>query len=415
MDPARLRADFPILSRTVNGHPLTYLDSAATSQKPRAVIEAMSRFYETSNANVHRGVHALAEEATDVYEAARAAVARFVGAGDARRVVFTRNFTEAANLVAHGWARPRLRPGDRLVVTALEHHSNLIPWQEAARAAGADLGVIDLTDDGALDLGRLPEVITSRTRLVAVTAASNVLGTRVDLGPIRDAARAVGAALFVDGAQWAPHDVVEVDAEGIDFLGITGHKLLGPTGIGALIARRERLEELTPLLLGGDMAREVDLQGATWNDVPWRFEAGTPPVAEAVGLHAAIDYLTTIGMAAVHDHGVTLAARARELLGAVPGVTVLGPAGAAVASPTVAFSVHDAAGRWLHPHDVGTVIDQEGVAIRAGHHCARPLHQRLGLEATCRASGYLYTTEDDLRRLAAAVDRARDFLSRHQR
>jgi cysteine desulfurase/selenocysteine lyase len=302
-----------------------------------------------------------------------------------------------------------------VVVTALEHHSNLLPWQAVAREAGADLGVLDVTDDGALDLARLDAVIDRRTRLVAITAVSNVLGTAVDLAPVVAAARAAGAAVLVDAAQWVPHAPVDAGALDVDFLAFTGHKLLGPTGIGALVARRERLEEMAPLLLGGDMAREVALDGATWNDVPWRFEAGTPPVAEAVGLQAAMAYLEAVGMAAVHDHEVRLAAAARRILSGVPGVRVLGPAAAPVGSAVVAFSVRDAAGGWLHPYDLGVVLDQEGVAIRAGHHCARPLHLRLGLEASGRASGYLYTSPSDLERLAAALDRARDFLSRRPR
>lgn len=402
LDPRALREDFPILSETVNGRPLVYLDNAATTQKPRRVIEAITRYYETSNANVHRAIHTLGERATELYEGARAKVAAFIGAPAPEQVIFTRNATEAINLVAHAWARPRLRPGDEILTTPMEHHSNLVPWQQAARATGARLRFIDLTPEGALDLESFGRALNERTRLVAVTQASNVLGTINPVGEICRRAREAGAVTLVDGAQSVPHMPVDVKALGCDFLALSGHKMLGPTGIGALYGRRDLLEEMDPFLFGGDMISSVWLERAEWAEPPYKFEAGTPHIAGAVGLGAAIDYLNTLGMEAVHAHEQRLVAYAFERLRDLGGVDVYGPP--VPRSGLVAFNV-----KGVHPHDVATVLNDEGVAIRAGHHCAQPLMAWLDVPATNRASFYVYNTEDDVDRLVAALARTKEF------
>ncbi|MEX0874202.1 MAG: cysteine desulfurase [Actinomycetota bacterium] len=412
MDVARVRKDFPILDREVNGRPLVYLDSAATSQKPKAVIDVLDQFYSGYNAAVHRSVHTLGEESTAAYEGARAKVAKFVNAPDPRGVVFTRGTTESTNLVAYAWVRRRFGPGDEILSTVMEHHSNLVPWQMAARDTGATLRYLPVTDSGELDLSDLDSFITERTKLVCVTGMSNVLGTINHLEPIVKAAYAVGALVLVDGAQLVPHVPTDFQAIGCDFLAFSSHKMLGPTGVGALVTRPELLEEMDPFLGGGEMIRDVSLEGAEWNDIPYKFEAGTMMVAEAVGFGAAIDYLTDLGMPAVRDHEIQLTRYGLKALEDLGGVTVYGPKDAEGRGATFSFNLFEGDGELIHPHDVGTLLDSEGVAIRAGHHCAKPLMRRFDVPATCRASCYVYNNESDIDALVEAVDKARVFFSR---
>jgi len=407
LDAVRLREDFPALSH--GGEPIIYLDSASTTQKPHAVLEAMTAHYATAHANVHRGSYSLANRATRDYEAARDAVAGFVNAWDRRGVVFTRGFTEAANLVAFAWARKNLGPGDEILSSELEHHSNLLPWQEAARETGATMRYLQVTPDGTLDLESLDHLVTPHTRLVAVTAMSNVTGGFVDLARVRRAADRVGALLFVDGAQITPHAPVDVQKIGADFFAFSGHKLLGPTGIGALVARPGLLDEMEPFQTGGSMIREVSLTSATWSDPPWRFEAGTPPIAEAAGLRAALRYLKNCRMTRVRDHERRLTRHGLARLEQVAGLTLYGPRDPDLQSAIFAFNLHDAAGQLIHAQDVSTLLDRDGLAIRTGHHCAQPLLRRLGVTHCCRASAYLYNSPADLDRLAQGLDKARSF------
>lgn len=397
LDVARIRADFPILQQEVNGHPLAYLDSAASSQKPLPVIEAMNDYYRRYHANVHRGVYRLSELATEALEQARRRVARFINARSAREVIWTRNTTEAINLVAYAWGRAQLKPGDRILLSEMEHHSNLVPWQIIAEQTGAELDFIPLDAEGRLALDQLETVLTERTRLVAITQMSNVLGTINPVARIAQAARAVGALTLVDGAQSVPHLGVDVQALGIDFLAFSGHKMCGPTGIGVLWGRRELLEAMPPFLGGGSMIRTVSLRRSTWAELPHKFEAGTPAIAEAIGLGVAAEYLDAIGMAAIHQAEQQLTAYALEQLRAIPGVTVYGPP-AEARGGVIAFNL---AG--VHPHDVAAVLDRHGVAIRAGHHCCQPLMARLGVDATARASCYLYTSTAEIDQFVAAL------------
>ena len=420
---ARIRADFPLLSRTVRGgRPLVYLDSGATSQKPRVVLDAEREFYERHNAAVHRGAHQLAEEATDAFEGARETVARFLGA-DPGEVVFTKNGTEGLNLLAYAfsnagapgaldgadeaWARRlRLGPGDEVVVTEMEHHANLVPWQELCRRTGATLRWVGVTDDGELDLETLDDVVGERTRVVAVTHVSNVLGTVNDLGPgsrLVAAARAVGALVVVDACQSAPHtDIRELTDpdSGVDALVFTGHKTLGPSGVGVLWARRGLLEAMPPFLTGGSMIEVVRMEGSTWAPPPAKFEAGVPMAAQAVGLAAGLDYLTEVGLDRVHAHDQQLMRHTLDLLAERPWLRVLGPQDPARRVGAVAF-VADG----VHPHDVGQVLDDSGVAVRTGHHCAWPLHRRLRVPASTRASFGIYTSLEEVDALAEALDR----------
>ncbi|MGH9114386.1 MAG: SufS family cysteine desulfurase [Acidimicrobiales bacterium] len=398
IDPARVQKDFPILSQRVHGKRLVYLDSAASSQKPTSVLEAMDRYYETTHANVHRGVYAIAEEATRLFEAARAAVARFIGAGSPAEVVFTKNVTEAINLVAYSWGRANLEPGDVVVLTEMEHHSNLVPWLVLRAERGVELRFLPLTQDGRLDLTALDSALHG-AKLLGVTAVSNVLGTINPIRELADAAHAAGALVLVDGAQHAPHLPTDVAALGADFFGLTGHKMLGPTGIGALWARAELLEAMPPFLGGGEMIRDVRLDGFTTNDVPWKFEAGTPPIAESVGLAAAIDYLESLGMGAVREHEKSLTAYAlRSLRERYPDLVVHGPLDASLRGGVVSFNYRD-----VHPHDLSQVLDEAGVCVRAGHHCAKPLMRRLGVGATARASFSVYNDEADVDALVDAL------------
>jgi len=401
LDPERVRADFPLLAREVNGRPLVYLDSAATSQKPEAVLRAMDTFYRRHNATVHRGAHTLAAEATDAYEGARATVARFIGAADARELVFTRGTTEAINLVAHGWAESTLGPGDAVLLTEMEHHSNLVPWQLLAARTGVELRFLRLTDGGELDLADLDRLLDRRVKLVAFVHVSNSVGTTNPVARLVAAAKAVGARVLVDGAQSVPHRPVDVAALGVDFLAFSGHKMAGPTGIGGLWARRELLEAMGPFLGGGEMIRRVTLAGSTWADVPAKFEAGTPPIAEAVGLAAAADYLSALGMDAVRAHERVLVDHAFGALADVPGLVVYGPQ--ADRGGALTFTLEG-----IHAHDLSTILDASGIAIRAGHHCTMPLHDRLGLVASARASFYVYTTLAEIDLLVAGLHAARE-------
>jgi cysteine desulfurase/selenocysteine lyase len=398
LDTARIKKDFPILDRQVYGKRLVFLDSAASSQKPTAVVEAMSRYYETTHANVHRGVYLLAEEATRLFEEAREKAASFVGAGPAE-LVFTKNVTEGINLVARSWGGANLGPGDVVVLTHLEHHANLVPWLQLKAERGIELRYLGLTADGQLDLHDLDRALDG-AKLLAVAGVSNVLGTVNPVRQLADAAHAAGALILVDGAQWTPHLPTDVAAMDVDFYGFTGHKMLGPTGIGCLWARAELLDAMPPFLGGGEMIRDVRLDGFTTNDVPWKFEAGTPPIAEAVGLGAAVDYLQAIGMPAVREHERRLTAYALAVLTDRYGsdLRIYGPLDADLRSGVISFNYKD-----IHPHDLSQVLDQAGVCVRAGHHCAKPLMRCLGVGATARASFSIYNDEADVDALADAL------------
>jgi cysteine desulfurase / selenocysteine lyase len=401
LDVAALRADFPILSRTVHGAPLAYLDSAATSQKPTAVLDAMEAYYRETNANVHRGVYELAAEATARFEAGRDSVARLVGA-PREGVVFTKNASEAINLVAWAWGARELAPGDEVLITEMEHHSNIVPWQIVAEVTGATVRFVPVTPGGELDMDALRRSISGRTRMVAVVHVSNVLGT---INPVAEVARLAheqGALCLIDGSQSVPHMPVDVPAIGCDFYAFTGHKMLGPTGIGCLVARPEVLDAMGPFLGGGEMISNVTTEGSTWAALPWKFEAGTPPIAEAVGLGVAADYLEAIGMDAVRAHEVELAEHMLSALAEVEGITIYGPRDPAARGAAVSFSLPD-----LHPHDIAQLVDRDGVCIRAGHHCAKPLMRVLGVGATARASAYLYNSHDEIDVLVRALASAR--------
>jgi len=398
----QVRPDFPILQRVVRGHPLVYLDNAATSHKPLQVIEALAGFYRHSNANIHRGLHALAEEATAAYEEARAKIARFINAPAPENLVFTRGTTEAINLVASAWGRTALRPGDEIILTEMEHHSNLVPWQMLAQATGAVLRYLRVSDDGALVLDDLDRWLGKRTRLVALTAVSNVLGTVNPVAEIAARAHRSGALVLVDGAQAVPHMPVDVRAWDCDFLAFSGHKMLGPMGIGVLYAKSDVLAAMPPHMGGGDMIRKVTLEGFTADDPPGRFEAGTPNVAGAVALGAATDYLSRVGIHRVWAHTRALSAYAVQRLRSIEGVTVYGPT--ENRGGAVAFNVEG-----VHPHDLATYLDQQGIAIRAGHHCAQPLMVRLGVVATARASVYLYNLRAEIDALINGIEGACHF------
>ena len=398
-----VRDDFPILQRQVHGKPLVYLDNAATTQKPRAVIDAVVQFYEQSNANVHRGVHALGEEATEAYEATRAHLARFLGASRPEEIVFTRGATEAINLVAASWGRPRLREGDVIVLSDLEHHSNIVPWQRLAAETGASLHWIPLADDYTLDLDAARALIGPRTRIVAVSQMSNVLGTIPPVAELAARAHEQGAVILVDGAQSVAHLPVDMQALGCDFFVLSAHKMLGPTGVGALYGRAALLEQLEPYQTGGSMIETVTRDGATWAEVPARFEAGTPNIAGVAAFDAALDYLGQLGMAAVRAHDQALTDYAFQRLGAVAGVRCFGlPVGPR--GGVISFEVDG-----IHPHDLGTFLDYHGVAVRAGHHCAQPLMRHLGVVATVRASFSVYTGIEEIDRLAAAIEEAQRY------
>jgi len=405
LDAQRLRADFPIFEQLIHGKPFSYLDSAVTSQKPRQVLDAMRTFYETSNANVHRGVYTLSERATAEFEQARQKVADFVNAPSVREIVFTRQATEALNLVAYAWGLNNLGPGDLVVVTELEHHSNFVPWQYIAKRNGAELRMIHVNDEGELDLAGLDDLAKDgEVKVVATNLVSNALGTINPVEKLAGWAHARGAIMVVDAAQAAPHHPVDVQALGCDFLALSAHKMCGPTGVGALWGRRQLLESMEPFNLGGHMISKVRFEETTWGEIPHKFEAGTSPIAEAVGLGAAIDYLNDIGIEAIEAHEQELAAVALERLGEIPGVVLYGPPADRRAG-IVSFNVEG-----IHPHDVAQVLDSEGVAIRAGHHCCQPLMARLGVAATNRASFYLYSVPEEVDRLVDGINKARRIL-----
>lgn len=402
MNTAQIREYFPILKQKVNGHPLVYLDSAATSQKPLPVIEAVSRYYKEINANVHRGVHTLGNKATDAYEGAREKVRRFIGANSTREIVFTRGTTTAINMVARGWAEHRLQEGDELLLTVMEHHSNLIPWQQVAKRTKAVLKYLPLKPDGTLSLEEVERAITPRTRLVALAHASNVLGTINPIRQVADLAHRHGAVLVVDGAQSVPHMTVNVQELDCDFLAFSGHKMCGPTGIGVLYGKERLLEEMEPVEYGGEMIDFVELYDSTWKELPWKLEGGTPLIAGAIGLGAAIDFLNQIGMENIRRHDQELVAYAWERLSSLEGIELYGPQ--APRTGLITFNLQG-----IHPHDVATVLDSEGIAVRAGHHCAQPLMKWLNVTATARASFYLYNTFEEVDKLIAALQRTKEF------
>ncbi|MBI4482198.1 MAG: cysteine desulfurase [Acidobacteria bacterium] len=410
MDVQRLRADFPILDRKVHGKRLVYLDSAATTQKPEAVIEALSHYYRTFNANIHRGIHSLAEEATEAYEQTRRKVASFIGGVEPRSIIFTRNATEGLNLVAYAWGRHHVGSGDEILLTEMEHHSNLVPWMLLAREKGAVLKHIPITDEGELRLDCLSDLMTARTKVVSVTLVSNVLGTINPVREIADAAHRYGALMVVDGAQGVPHLPVDVRALDCDFLAFSGHKMLGPTGVGVLYGRPELLMNMEPFLGGGEMIREVRLDRATWNDIPWKFEAGTPNIADVVAFSAALDYLEAVGMDAVRAHEVELTGYGLERLLSLGWIKIYGPRDPDRRGGVLAFNDPE-----IHAHDLSTILDQYGIAIRAGHHCAQPLMRRLGAAATSRASFYLYNDRDDIDALVEALIAAGKYFGRNTR
>ncbi|WP_139995504.1 MULTISPECIES: cysteine desulfurase [Paenibacillus] len=397
-----IREQFPILHQEINGHPLVYLDSAASSQKPRSVIDAVNRYYELDNANVHRGVHTLGSRATDAYEGAREKVAKFLNAGAPEQIIFTRGTTTALNLVASSYARSMCGEGDEIVITPMEHHSNLIPWQQAAKATGATLKYIPMQPDGTISLEDIEKTITPQTKVVSVTYVSNVLGLINPIKEITQIAHRNGAVMVVDGAQSTPHMKIDLQDLDVDFYAFSGHKMCGPTGIGALYGKKALLNKMEPIEYGGEMIDFVDLYESTWKEIPYRFEGGTPIIAGAVGLGAAIDFLQEIGLDEIDQHERRLATYAYEKLSSLDGVTLYGPKQNRVG--LVTFNLED-----VHPHDVATVLDSKGIAIRAGHHCCQPLMRWLNVSATARASFYLYNTEDEIDRLADALLQTKEF------
>jgi cysteine desulfurase/selenocysteine lyase len=398
-DPNVVRRDFPILERRINGRPLVYLDSASTSQKPTVVLDAIDRYYREYNANVHRGIYTIGEEATAAYERARVQVGRFINAPDSHEIVFTRNATEAINLVSYSWGRRNINRGDPIVLTEMEHHANLVPWQLLVQERDGDLEFIPITDDGLLRLDVFEVLLRLKPKLVAFTHVSNTLGT---INPVREMvemAHAAGALVLVDGAQAVPHIPVDVQELGVDFYAFSGHKMLGPMGSGALWARRELLEAMPPFLSGGEMIREVHLRRSDFNDIPWKFEAGTPAVGDAIGLGVAAEYLRGLGMAAVREHERDLVAYALDVLPrSVPGIQLYGPMDPDLRGGVIPFNLPG-----IHPHDVAQVLDRSAIAVRAGHHCTMPLHERLDLAATARASFNVYSTREDIDALVAGL------------
>ena len=401
LDITRIQQDFAILKQEVNGHRLVYLDNAATTQKPRQVIDALVNYYETTNANIHRGIHTLAVKATLEYESVRGKVAAHIGAPDSADVIFTRNTTESINLVARAWGDANVGEGDEVVISQMEHHSNIVPWQQLAGRTGAVIRYAAVNDDGTLDLDSMRRLIGSRTKLVSLVHMSNVLGTINPVAEVAEMAHAAGALMLVDGAQSAPHLPIDVAALGCDFFAFSAHKMLGPTGVGVLWARAGLLESMDPFLGGGEMISIVKQEGSTWADVPHKFEAGTPNIADVIAFGAALDYLREVGMDTVREHEKSITAAAIEALSSLPGVTIHGPRDVAIRGGAVSFSVDG-----VHPHDVSTIVDSYGVAIRAGHHCAQILMRRLGVPATNRASFYIYNDERDLEPLMEGLRHA---------
>ena len=404
-DTQAVRRDFPILNQQINGKPLVYLDSTASSQKPDAVIEAISTYYREYNANVHRGIYQISERASEAYEQSRKKVGRFINANSWREIIYTRNATESINLVAFSWGQAHLKPGDVIISTEMEHHANIIPWQQLAARTGATVKYIPVTKQGHLDMAAFDEMLTPAVKLVAVTQMSNVLGTIPPIAEIIAKAHAIGALVLLDGAQSVPHMPVDVQALDCDFLVFSGHKMLGPTGIGVLWARKEILADMPPFLTGGDMIKKVTPDGCDWNDLPWKFEAGTPSIAEAIGLGYAVDYLNQLGMDNVRRHEIELVAYALEKLNQVEGLHIFGPQEPEQRGGAIAFTLGQ-----IHAHDVAAVLDGEGIAVRAGHHCAMPLHDKFGLTATTRASFYVYNTPEDIDRLVLGLEKTYELL-----
>jgi cysteine desulfurase/selenocysteine lyase len=401
-DVEKIRSDFPILHQEAHpGVPLIYLDSAASSQKPAQVIEAMNDYYRRYHSNVHRGIHALSEEATNAYEGAREKIARFINARDSREVIYVRNATEGMNLVTRCWGKRNLKAGDEILLTEMEHHANLVPWQMVAEETGATIRYVPFNGDGTLDLSDLSSLLTEKTRVFSFTAMSNVFGTITPAKELVEAAHQVGAIAVVDAAQSVPHMPVDVRQLDCDFLVFSGHKMCGPTGIGVLYGKEALLEEMPPFMGGGDMIRRVTLEGSSWNELPWKFEAGTPSIAEAIGLGAAVDYLSDLGMDNVHRHEQEITGYALEALSEVQGLRLLGPP-AAQKGGVAAFELQG-----VHPHDIAQLLDEDGIAIRAGHHCAMPLHQKLGLPASARASFYVHTRREEVDSLVQSLERVR--------
>jgi len=406
MNVLDIRRQFPILDQEVNGKPLVYLDSSATSQKPIQVIETVEKYYKEINSNVHRGVHTLGTRATDAYEGAREKVRKFINAKSTQEVIFTRGTTTALNTVAASYAQANLNAGDEIVITYMEHHSNIIPWQQVARRTGATLKYIPLQEDGTISLDDARATITANTRVVSVMQVSNVLGV---INPVKEIAKIAhenGAIMVVDGAQSAPHMKIDVQDLDCDFLAFSGHKMCAPTGIGVLYGRKHLLEKMEPIEFGGEMIDFVHLQESTWKELPWKFEAGTPIIAGAIGLGAAIDFLNEIGLDNIAEHEHKLAAYALDKMSSVAGMTIYGPLDAAKRAGLVTFNISD-----VHPHDVATVLDAEGIAVRAGHHCAQPLMKWLKASATARASFYLYNTEDDIDKLVEGLVKTKEYFS----
>lgn len=404
-DVNAIRQDFPILHQIVNGKPLAFLDSAASSQKPILVIEAMDHYYRQYHANVHRGIYQISEKASEAYESARKRIGRFINARSWREVIYTRNATESINLVAYSWGLANIKAGDVIITSEMEHHANLVPWQQLAARTGATLKYIPVDERGYLDMATFDRWLTPEVKLVAITQMSNVMGTVTPIGEIVQKAHAVGALVLVDGAQGVPHMPTDVQALDCDFLVFSGHKMLGPTGIGILWARKEILADMPPFMTGGDMISRVTFEGSDWNQLPWKFEAGTPAIAEAIGLGVAVDYLNQLGMKNVRRHEIELTSYALKRLTDVEGVRIYGPLEPTARGGAVAFTLGN-----IHPHDVASVLDGEGIAVRAGHHCAMPLHDKLGLPATTRASFYVYNLPEEVDRLAAGLDKVRELL-----
>jgi cysteine desulfurase / selenocysteine lyase len=406
LDVPAIRAQFPIFERKINGKRLVYLDSAASSQKPQSVIDAMVRVWAHGYANIHRGLYSLAEEATVAYEDARAKVARFINTADVGEVINVRNATEGINLVAYSWGETHIRSGDRIVITEMEHHANIVPWQQLALRKGAELVYLPVTDTGLLDLDTLPSLLADgRTKLVACSVMSNVLGTLPPVTQVAEMAHAAGAIVVMDAAQSAPHRSIDVQTLGADFMTFSGHKMCGP-GVGILWGRRDLLEQMPPFLYGGDMILTVKQQESKWNELPYKFEAGTPPIAEVVGLGAAIDFLSAIGMAAIHQHEEQMVGYAMQRLSEIPGLEVIGP-GPTERGAVVSFSLPK-----VHPHDVAAILDDDGICVRAGHHCAQPLHDRFCIPASTRASFYVYNDEQDVDVLVESLHKVVRLLGR---
>ena len=398
LDVEAVRADFPILSRKINDRPLVYLDNAATTQKPRQVIAAITNFYEQTNSNVHRGVHTLSIEATDAYELARTKVAKFINAPRPETVIWTRNTSESLNLVAATWANAHVGEGDNIVITAMEHHSNIVPWQQLAARKNAELRYLAVGKDGLLDMANIESIIDSRTKIVSVTHVSNVLGTVNPVAELANRAHEVGAVILIDAAQSVPHMPVDVQAIDADFLCFSAHKMLGPTGIGVLYGKYDLLDEMPPYMFGGDMILEVTYEDATWNDLPYKFEAGTPNIADAIATGAAVDYLSELGMENVWEHEQQLTAYGMDQISSLNHITIFGPEDPALKGGVISF-VHDK----IHPHDLGTALDQQGIAIRTGHHCAMPLVRSYGVVAAARASFYVYNTKTEIDALVDGI------------